>query len=120
MARRFRPRGFVRPPKRTVMWIGKIPGNAPLAVGANTGVLVSTLNAAALALRPFTVMRTRGIVHWETDQLAASETPFGVVASIVVTESAAAAGAGSIPTPTTENDSDRPVSAVVRSLVAGT
>ena len=96
MARRTRSR-FVRPPKKTVMWIGD--ATTLVAVPGNSVVLLSTLNAAALALRPFTVMRTRGFVHWESDQVAASEQTEGIYGEIVVTDSATTAGIASIPDP---------------------
>ena len=101
MARR-RLHGFVRPPKKTVMWIGSTPQTAPISIPAASAVLVLVLSAGALALRPFTIMRSRGIILVHTDQIAGSEEPFGIYGDIVVSDSAAAAGIGSIPTPNTE------------------
>jgi len=40
---------------------------------ASTAVFVASLNAAALALRPFTVVRTRGHLYLRSDQIAAAE-----------------------------------------------
>ncbi len=97
-------RGFVRPPKKTVMWIGNSPTTNKVAVDTNTAVLIAQLSAAALALRPFTVMRTRGLVWWESDQDAADEEPTGVYGEIVVTEPASTIGITAIPDPISEPD----------------
>jgi len=101
MARRGRT--FVRSAKRTMLWIGQDVG---AAVAGADSILLSTLNAAALALRPFTVVRSRHLIIWDTDQQIATEDPIGVLGKIVVTESAAAAGIVSIPTPVQEADAD--------------
>ncbi len=101
MARRSRTR-FVRPPKKTVMWIGDFPRTAPLTVPAGTASLDSVLSTGALLLRPFTVMRSRGILVVKSDQAAVSEEWNGAYGELVVTDSAAAAGAASIPSPITE------------------
>ncbi len=83
------------------MWIGNNPLSAAVGLAAASSVLIGTLNAAALLLRPFTIMRSRGFTFVDSDQNAASEAPFGVFGMIVVTDSATAAGIASIPTPTT-------------------
>jgi len=57
-------------------------------------------------LRPFTVVRTRGFVHWSVDQSVSTESPFGALSAQVVTDSAAASGASAIPTPVTETNAD--------------
>jgi len=75
-------------------------------VAAATAVLMASYNAAALALRPFTIVRTRAVVQWTSDQAAASEDPAGAIGEIIVSEAAAAAGVASLPTPTTEFDAD--------------
>jgi len=75
-------------------------------VAANTQILSLVLNAAALALRPFTVVRTRAEILWTSDQQAATEGPFGAVGDIVVSDQASAAGAASVPDPLTDGDGD--------------
>jgi len=97
---------FVRPPKKTMVWLGGTPSQSSTAIAANTAVLLSTLNAAALTLRPFTVLRTRGFVAVATDQTAATEKPFGIYSQIVVSDEALAAGIASIPEPFGEPDAD--------------
>ena len=100
MARRVRSRAvFVRPPARTKIWIGNGLGATTLVSGAT---LVSSLNAAALALRPFTILRTRIVISLLSDQVAATEFLQAVYARIVVTDSAVTAGIASVPTPLSE------------------
>jgi hypothetical protein len=53
-----------------------------------------------------TVRRVHGIVTWETDQGAADETTIGAFGMCIVSDDAQAAGAGSIPGPFTDDDSD--------------
>ena len=91
---------FVRPQKNTKVWIGF--NIAATTIVASTASLHSQLNAAALALRPFTVLRTRALITYESDQFAAIERPEGILGKIVVTEQAVAAGIASIPDPLTE------------------
>ena len=77
-----------------------------IVIGASTNVFIGSLNAAALALRPFTIVRTRLQCMYGTDQLGAPETPIGVMGLIVVQEKAASLGITALPTPVTEADSD--------------
>ncbi len=101
MARRSRsPRGFIRPPKKTVMWIGS--SIAGTTIPASSAVLFGVLNAAALALRPFTIMRARGFISWISDQATVTENGRAIFGQLVVTDSASAAGIASIPSPGAE------------------
>ena len=100
MARRSR---FVRPPARSSVWIGLSLAETSVAAGPNNQLL-ATLNAAALALRPFTIVRTRFQVNYESDQAAVSEFPTGALGFIVANDQAVAAGGGSIPGPVTNSD----------------
>ena len=105
MGNRFRGtgRGFARGARRETQWLAIQPATATVD---NSSVLVSTLNAAALALRPFTIVRMHMEVYYFSDQVIATESFVGAVGQCVVSESAAAAGVVSIPTPITELDSD--------------
>ncbi len=96
MARR-RSSRFVRPASRTKMWIGK--GVGQTVITASTKHLISTLSAGALALRPFTILRTRMLCTLESDQTVAIERPTGSLGSIVVTDTAAAIGVTAVPDP---------------------
>ena len=101
MARRSRgPIRFVRPAPRTKMWIGMGVGST--AVPGSSATLVTTLTAGALLLRPFTVLRTRGIYNFRSDQIVASEAPAGDFGFLIVTDTAAALGITAIPNPVDE------------------
>ena len=56
---------------RKTFWFSGLHSSVALAAGGAT--LISSLNAAALALRPFTIIRTRGFVGVTMDQVIASE-----------------------------------------------
>ncbi len=92
-----------RGPRRKMLWLdfaGVLQDVVVVAGGAVT--LLSSLNAAALALRPFTIVRTRGIAMVSTDQTAATEFPMGALGFGIASEQAVAAGIGSLPTPVAE------------------
>jgi len=77
MARIFTSRksGFIQRAgrmRRETVWLFDTSGVIGLAAGANP-VLVGSLNASALALRPFTIVRSRGFVYVGSDQEAADE-----------------------------------------------
>ncbi len=93
-----------RPAPRTSVWAGF--DLTVQVIAANASVLLFTWNAAALALRPFTIVRTHLLIGWSSDQTAASETPAGVIGGMVVSDKAAAAGIASVPSPITEASED--------------
>ncbi len=105
MARRQFARGSARvSQKRLTSWFEFQPVEATLvAVG---GTIFFSLNAAALALRPFTVVRSRFLVSIASDQVAASETQVGAVGLAVVSDQANAIGVTAVPTPITDMGSD--------------
>jgi len=90
--------------RRQTLWLGGSLTTTTVATG--TSVLVTVLNAAALLLRPFTVIRSRGLLMWESDQSAAGERPVGAVGEIVVTDVATGVGVAAVPTPVTDDESD--------------
>ena len=96
MARRSRGR-FIRPAAKTKQWIGA--GLANMATVASSDQLLSSLNAAALALRPFTIIRTRLELWYESDQAAVTERPQGSFGMIVATDEAIAIGVTALPAP---------------------
>ncbi len=104
MAVRRRSRIISQRSNRQPLWLGVII--TPLDVAASTDVLLGSLNATALAFRPFTIIRTRLQVMYSSDQITASETPFGVLGQIIVRDSATAAGVASLPDPGTDTDAD--------------
>ena len=100
MARR--TRSVIRPAPRTKVWIGA--GIAQVVITGGAATLFSSLNAIALALRPFTILRTRMVISVQSDQVSASEFASGVFSMQVVTDSAVAAGATAVPTPLSETE----------------
>ena len=72
---------------------------------ASTATLITSLNAVALSLRPFTIVRTRGFVGIVSDQLAGVEDQAITYGEIVVTDQAVAIGVTAVPTPVTDSQS---------------
>ena len=91
--------------RRETSWFSVSASGTSLA-GASTAVLASSLNAAGLALRPFTIVRTRGYMHVSSDQQAASENYSVALGYAVVSDQAVAIGVTAVPTPTTDRGSD--------------
>ena len=105
MARQFtRGRGRLGSERKTV-WIGIAPVVTTMAA-ASTAVLSGSLNALALALRPFTIVRTHLSWLLKSDQQAASEQYAAAFGIAVVSEQAVSVGVTAIPTPATDIDSD--------------
>ena len=103
MARRV-ARQFARPPKKTTVWFSA--GVTLVSTAGSAASLVSSWNAAALALRPFMILRTRLVVWASSDQTAAAEFSQSVYSMQIVQESAITAGIAAVPTPITETNSD--------------
>ena len=91
--------------RRETIWFGGTTFNQAIAT-TTTAVLVQALNAIALALRPFTVVRTRGVIHVVSDQTAATEAYGASYGTAVVSDQAVAVGVTGVPTPTTDSFSD--------------
>ncbi len=73
MARKIVRRSLGRTPaRRESIWIGFAPTETTIT-GGTGAVLTHVLNAAALALTPFTVVRIRGEMYVRSDQTANSE-----------------------------------------------
>ena len=100
------PLAVGRSPRRLTDWFAGASQSVETALAASTSVLFASLNAAALAVRPFTVVRTRGWIWVASDQVAAFEVPFGGAALAVVSDQASAIGVTAVPTPITDEDSD--------------
>ncbi len=80
--------------------------NSNTIAAASTAAIDFSLNAAALALRPFTVVRTRGLLYSRSDQLAATENYGGSWGIAVVSDQSTAVGVTAVPTPITDMGSD--------------
>ena len=90
--------------RRESVWLAFAPAKTTLALG--TAVLTGVLNSSALALRPFTIVRTRGLIRIQSDQAANTEQQWVAYGHIVVKETATAQGTGSLPSPLTEPSAD--------------
>ncbi len=104
--RRSRAGGFIRGGKsrRETFWVGIAETTTVLAVG--TPVLFTGFGADTLALRPFTIIRTRGTLQLSTDQQAGSEVTCAAMGIAVVSDQALAVGVTAVPTPIAEKGSD--------------
>ena len=92
----------VRGPRRATEWIS----SAIVSDFATLAAAASVLHQSLAFLEPATVVRTRGTLWVESDQVAATEFPFGAMGMVVVKNAAAAAGVASVPTPVTEQNDD--------------
>ena len=99
--RRFAGRG-ARVPRRQSLWLQINSGQ--ITVGADASSQIGSFNAAALALRPFTIVRSHILLHVESDQSVASESPAGALGLIIVSSEAVAAGSSAIPDPVGDTD----------------
>ena len=90
--------------KRKSLWLQFAPTEVTIVTTGAT--LVFSLNAAALATLPFTVVRSRFAVHIRSDQVAAAETQQLGVGLAVVSVQASAVGITAVPTPITDLSSD--------------
>ncbi len=90
---------------RESRWFEDVPVQSALSA-ASTAVIQLSLSAEELALRPFTVVRTRGVLFVRSDQQAATETYQAAVGDCVVSEQALAIGVTAVPTPMTDRGSD--------------
>ncbi len=95
-----------RSPGRLTEWASDPFGTDFRSLAASSFVIVSSLDAAGLAKRPFTITRTVGSLYVVSDQLAAPEFPFGAVGGMVVSEKAVATGATAVSDPVTQASSD--------------
>ena len=107
MPGRFRNRSIPqgRSSRRQTRWLSG-PTTAITLAAANTAALILSLTAEELALRPFTIVRTRGLFRTSSDQAAASETFETSMGMAVVSDEARVVGVTAIPTPEEQRDSD--------------
>ena len=97
-------RSNIAGPVRETLWFGGTYTITTLAAG--TPVLLTSLNAAALAMRPFTIVRTRGALLVGSDQTAAGEVQRVAYGKAVVSDQASLIGITAVPTPITDDGSD--------------
>ncbi len=97
----------VRGPKRLTTWIGSANISSPVSLAAGAVVLDQSFSVASNGFdTPFTVVRVRGELWTKSDQIIASENPFGAMGAAVVSQPALTAGVASVPTPISEEASE--------------
>jgi len=104
LARRAFPTRVIRGARRSNIWLDVNLGLDTQP--ASTCSLLGILGASALALRPFTIVRTRLEIRYSSDQSGVSENPFGGFGMIVINDKAAALGITAIPCPITNSNDD--------------
>ena len=98
-----RGRAVVRSsPRRAMQWIASTQESVPTSLGAASVVLDQSFAFGEDA----TITRIRGKLWVASDQVAASEQPFGAIGMAVVTNQALAIGVTAVPTPITDQASD--------------
>ncbi len=90
--------------RRESMWVGS--ALADTAFSATGGTLLTVSNAALLALRPFTIVRSHYEIHIRSDQVSATENFAFCFGSCVVSDQASGIGITAVPTPFTDLGSD--------------
>ncbi len=96
-----------RSQRRKTFWVGLGGTTGATSIAASTPLLHASLNAAALALRPFTVVRAVGSLWAGTDQSAATEVILGAFGNAVVDDRAVGVGVSAVPRPYSDiSDSD--------------
>ena len=93
-----------RPQRRESIWLQFQPTRATIVTTSASAVF--SLNAEALALRPFTIVRTRMMVHIQSDQATGAEEQSIGVGGCVVSDEASAIGVTALPTPITSLGSE--------------
>ncbi len=105
--RRGRRSFAVRGSRRETEWAASADSAATASVGPGVKMLDQIFSSALLAeVSPATIIRVRGWIYVQSDQVAAREEPFGALGFRVVSDLAATAGAASIPGPITNEDDE--------------
>ena len=98
-----------RAARRPTNWIASADISGFKTLGGASVVLDQSFSAAqisAIDAMGLTVVRTRGTLWVQSDQVVASEEPFGALGFMVVKDAARVAGVASLPTPITEEFDD--------------
>ncbi len=94
---RYSKRGGTR---RSTDWQLGVIATGFTTVPANSKVLLTSfLSATLLLFSPSTIVRTRGLITWASDQVGAAESPMGAFGVSFVNEVAAALGVTALPGP---------------------
>ncbi len=91
--------------RRQTRW-ADVTETVSVLAAASTAVISNVTSADFNALRPYTIVRVRGVLHLVSDQQAASEDYSAAFGIAVVSDQAAAIGVSAVPTPITDRGSD--------------
>ena len=94
-----------RSQRRETVWGGISFFETTIAT-TSTAVLITSLSAGFLAMRPFTIIRTHIHLWLRSDQAAAQEFQRAALGAAVVSDQSVAIGVTAVPTPITDSDSD--------------
>jgi hypothetical protein len=86
------------------MWVGA--GFNEITIATNSEQLLAVYSATILALRPFTILRTRLAINIRSDQSSGAEGFTGAYGEIVVKETATGIGVTALPGTLADPDSD--------------
>jgi len=94
-------------PRRQTLWLGsQTTLFTTTTLGANQGRLDQSLTAEELGRRPFTIVRTRGTMFVQSDQVGALEEQFVSFGMAVVSDQAIDVGVSAVPDPYSDLESD--------------
>ena len=91
--------------RRATVW-GDIAPTSSTISAASTALLFTGFSAATLALRPFTIVRFRGLLSIASDQAASSEFQQARFGASIVSEESLAIGVTAVPVPVSDADND--------------
>ncbi len=91
--------------RRETSWVEVTPTTNSLAA-ASSAVVFTGFGATILGLRPFTIVRNRGILHARSDQTGALEFWSVAYGMAVVSDQALAIGITAVPLPNDDRSSD--------------
>jgi len=106
MGNRFATRGVrfsSRAPRRATQWVGSTDETAVTTLAASSAVLDQSFGFS----EPATIVRVRGALWIASDQLSATERPFGAIGFATVTDQALAIGITAVPIPILDSPSEQ-------------
>ena len=95
--------------RRLTTWTQSAVSTAFASAAAGTKIFDSSLTEAQLfsaGLMPSTIVRVRGSLYVKSDQVVASEEPFGAFGMMIVKEQARSIGVTALPDPYDDADDD--------------
>ncbi len=91
--------------RRSTQWLEGEFGGTILG-STNAVAITKVMTTPELALRPFTIVRVRGMMHVRSDQTVGLESYGAMMGMCVVSDQSIAIGVSAVPTPDTDMASD--------------